>query len=202
MSLHKVEAKLVAVNELGCRLDDNLEQASKDLYRAEGAVTALKTAVASIENLLKLVDKELDENSNYDLQQMKDIKRYVDRARHLITNLANNAENNRVVQSGKVQGFEQAVVVAKRFKDEELSKVQLLQAAISQGAILRSDEGLVHTGEGPRPAGVRPASSIKERRRAEAEAAASSEKSEENTKAEQQEVKEEPTKPKGRRQKK
>lgn len=202
MSLQKVEAKLFAVNELGCRLDDNLEQANKDLYRAEGAVTALKSAVSVLENLMKTVDKDLTEGSNnYDLQQIKDIKKYVDRARQLVANLTNNAETSRLAQTGKVQGFEQAVAVAKKFKDEEMSKVQLLQAAISQGTILKTEQGLVQVDDGPRIPGIRPGSSIKERRRAE-EAAQAANNSSENQTVETQEVKEESPKPKGKRQKK
>lgn len=209
MNLQKVEAKLNAVNELGCRLDDNLDQATKDLYRAEGAVTALKSAVHALENLMKVVDKDLDQgNGEYDLQQMKDIKRYVDRARQQILNLASHAENNRMAQAGKVQGFEVAVAVAKKFKDEEMSRVHLLQAAISQGTILKTEEGFVQTDGGPRPTGVRPGASIKERRKAEEAASVTVAPSEEveAPKAEptesQEVVKEESPKPKGKRQKK
>jgi len=206
MSLLKVEAKIGAVNELGCRLDDSLEAATKDLYRAEGAVSALKQIVVSIENLLKNVDKDLSE-SDFDLQQIGAIKKYVDKIRQNAVYQCNNAESNRASQAGKVQGFQQAVQVAKKFKDEEMSKIQLLQAAINQGTIVKTEQGLVQTGEGPRPPGVRPGMSIKERRLAEASALQEpkkeTEKSEEIPKVEQQqELKEESPKPKNKRQKK
>lgn len=204
MSLLKVEAKIGAVNELGCRLDDSLEAATKDLYRAEGASAALKQIVVSIENILKSVDKDL-EGSDFDLQQVSAIKKYVDKVRQVAVTQSNNAESNRAAQTGKVQGFQQAVQVAKKFKDEEMSKIQLLQSAISQGTIVKTEQGLVQAAEGPRPPGVRPGMSIKERRLAEAAAAPSkeTEKSEENPKVEpKQEVKEEAPKPKNKRQKK
>lgn len=210
MNLQKVEAKLNAANELGCRLDDNLDQATKDLYKAEGAVAALKSAVLVLENLMKVVDKDLDQgNNDYSLQQMKDIKRYIDRARQQMINLTTTAENSRTAQAGKVQGFEQAVAIAKKFKDEEMSKVHLLQAAINQGAILKTEEGFVQAENGPRPIGIRPAASIKERRKAEEAAAAATsaevEKKDDKDTSDvetQKEIKEDSQKPKGKRQKK
>lgn len=163
MSLLKAEAKLSAVNELGCRLDDVLETANQDLYRAEGATSALRQAVSSIENLLKVLDKELDEKET-DLEVSKMIKGYVDRARINLMNLVTSSEGNRQSQIGKIQGFQHAVSIAKKFKDEELNKLQVLRNAIdvSSHSIDASKEETKETSEkSGRPAGTRPAPPIK-----------------------------------------
>jgi hypothetical protein len=166
MSLLKAEAKLSAVNELGCRLDDILENASKDLYRAEGAVSALKQAVSALENLLKILDKELSDRE-VDLESCKTIKTYFDRARQTISNLAASSESNRQSQVGKIQGFEQAVAVAKKFKDEELNKLQVIKNVLDRNSTQVAEEP---EEEAPaeekktRPVGTRPGPSIKMRR--------------------------------------
>lgn len=161
MSLLKSEAKLSAVNELGCRLDDVLEGSTQDLYRSEGAVSGLKQAVSSLEGLLKILDKELNDNE-VDLNACKIIKSYVDRARITVVNLATNAELNRQSQVGKIQGFQQAVAIAKKYKDEELNKLQMIKTAIDN----KLDNSESTSAEG-RQSGAPPGPSIKSRRLAE-----------------------------------
>lgn len=170
MNIGNSEAKIGAVHELGCRLDDNLENATKDLYRAEGAAAALKQAVSSLEGLAKIVAKDLDEaldTGSMNLEDAKKIRDYIDRGRLMIQGLSNNADTNKTIQSGKVQAFQQAINVTKKFKDEEMGKLKMLADAIAAGSIKRTEEGFVHTGEGARPAGIRPGMSVKERRLAE-----------------------------------
>jgi hypothetical protein len=167
-SLLKSEVKLSAVNELGCRLDDVLEESNKDLYRAEGAINALKQAVSTIENLMKVLDRELSDN-DIDLDSCKTIKSYVDRSRVLLVNLATAAENGRQAHVGKIQGFQQAVAIAKRYREEELNKLALMREAIERNvAELNSEESSEDTEDRQaRRPGTRPAPAIKARRRAE-----------------------------------
>lgn len=196
MSLLKSEAKLSAVNELGCRLDDVLEKATQDLYRAEGALAALKQASTSMENLLKILDKELNEKE-VDLESCSTIKSYVNRAYITVNNLVSAADNNRQAQAGKIQGFEQAVAVAKKFKDEELNKLQSMQRAIEEN-MKRETETDVEIRRTP---GTRPGPPIKMRRLAE-DAQASQENSEKVDRVDGEEDKEELTKTKPKKQKK
>lgn len=189
MNIGNSEAKIGAVHELGCRLDDNLDAATKDLYRAEGSVAALKQAVTALENLGKIIAKDLDTSldaGSMSIEEAKKIRDYVDRGRLTIQNLANNAESNRVTQAGKVSAFQHAVSVTKKYKDEEMGKLKLLADAIANGSVKKTNEGLVHTGEGPRLAGIHPGMSIKERRLAEAAASSSSKDVVETSSKEQQ----------------
>lgn len=207
MSLLKSEVKLSAVNELGCRLDDVLENATQDLYRSEGAVSALKQAVSSLENLLKILDKELNDKE-VDLESCATIKSYFNRSILTMSNLASSAETNRQTQIGKIQGFQQAVQVAKKFKDEELNKLHVLQAAIQANS--SEQEGVAQSSIEPssepqksvpsRPVGVRPGPSIKAQRLAE-QLRESQENSDNSTPVDGNEKKEELTKTKQKKKK-
>jgi len=173
MNLQKIEAKLGAVNEIGCRLDDNLEGAQRDFYRTEGASIALKQAITSYETLVLSLDKELNENENIDLDSVKLTKKYLEKGRALLVGLQSAAENNKIIQSGKVQGFELAVSVAKKYRDEEVMKIQKIKDSIESGEIEKIGESLVQKDElieekaTRRPTGVRPARTLKEIRRSE-----------------------------------
>lgn len=198
MNFLKSEVKLSAVNELGCRLDDVLETANKDLYRVEGTVTGLRQAVSSIENIMKVFDRELSDGE-VDLETSKTIKAYVDRARVVLMNLVTAAENNRQSHVGKIQGFQQAVAIAKKYKDEELNKLQAMKEAIERNANNESNQE-----ESDRPArqpGERPASPIKMRRLSE-ETSTTEEKSEITDQEEQKVNLEESSKTKTKKQKK
>jgi hypothetical protein len=158
MSIEKSEIKVVAAHEIGCRLDDALEASTKDLYRLEGAVTAFKQAAQAVEGLAKHIDKEMDEGK-FDLEQAKIIKRYVERAHQMMTNLGIQSDANRVAQTGKVSGMQQAVQLAKQFRDAEESKAQTLRVAYEK---LQSGED-----PGRRSMGLHPGMTIKEQRLAE-----------------------------------
>lgn len=168
MSLLKSEAKISAVNELGSRLDDALESATKDLYREEGAVAALRNAAVSIENLVKVVHKDLDEKET-DLEVSKMIKSYLERARNGIVTLANVAENNKQSQAGKLVAFQQAVSIAKKYRDEEVNRQNILRKAIERSIEENQNQDKDSPEENAtgRAMGTRPGPSIKLRRLSE-----------------------------------
>lgn len=166
MSLLKSEAKVSAVNELGSRLDDALENATKDLYKEEGAVGALRNAAVSIENLIKVVHKDLDEKET-DLEVSKMIKSYLERARNGIVSLANVAENNKQAQAGKLLAFQQAVAIAKKYRDEEINRQHLLKRAIERSIEENKDKEISEESTSGRMMGTRPGPSIKLRRLSE-----------------------------------
>lgn len=209
MSLLKSEAKLTAVNELGNRLDDVLESATKDLYREEGAVSALRNAAVSLENLVKVVHKDLDEKET-DLEVSKMIKSYLERARNNIVNLANVAENNKQAQAGKISAFQQAVSIAKKYRDEEINRQQILRRALERS--LEEENQIKESNESEsagRAVGSRPGPSIKLRRLSTSEDTSvqisgedQKEKTEEVQSEIQSEVVEQATKTKSKKQKK
>lgn len=167
MSLLKSEAKLSAVNEIGNRLDDALESATKDLYREEGAVSALRNAAVSVENFIKVVHKDLDEKET-DLETSKKIKSYLERVRNNIVGLANVAENNKQAQAGKLGAFQHAVSIAKKYRDEEINRQQILRRALERSIEEENQEKESKEPETPgRTTGTRPGPSIKLKRLSE-----------------------------------
>lgn len=164
MSLYKSEAKLHAINELGSRLDDALENATKGLYREEGAADALQQALGSFDQLLKVFDKEID-SKNLDIDTSKMLKDYFMRCRSFIMSLSNAAETNKKSYAGKISAFQQSVSIAKKFKDEELQKLQMMRDAIR--ANMENPEPEAESEEQGRRVGQRPQASIKMQRLAE-----------------------------------
>lgn len=169
MSLLKSEAKLYAINELGSRLDDALENATKNLYREEGAAEVLRQALTSFDQMLKVFDRELTEK-NVDVDSTRTLKEYFMRCRSFLVNLASSADTNRQAAAGKISAFQQSVNIARKFKDEEVSKLQVMRDAIAanMSAPENAEDGDAAAGEneGRRP-GQRPQSSIKIQRLAE-----------------------------------
>lgn len=167
MNLGKAEVKIDVANELGCRLDDMLEGAQKELYRVEGSIRAFQAMGQAIDGLMKIVDQEMDEGK-FDLDGAAHIKRFVKRAHQMTINLTLQSENNRFMQMGRIQGAEMSVQVTKKFKDDEISKVATLQKALEENRA-KSANGSheMVADDGPRPVATRPGASIKERRLAE-----------------------------------
>lgn len=129
MNLDKSDVKVGAANEIGCRLDDMLESQTKDLYRHEGMVTAFRAGALAVENLEKLIDAEMDEGK-VELETAVLLKRWVARARHVLTNLSQQADNNRIMQTGKISAMESAVAATKKFKEEEMARAATLRVAL------------------------------------------------------------------------
>lgn len=167
MNVNKAEIKIFTAHELGCRLDDLLESNTKDMYRLEGGVVALRQAVTALEGLLVVVDKEMDADK-FDLEQAKEIKRYVQRSIQAVTNMVLNTDNNRIAYGGRMQALGLAVEVAKKYQDEESKKIAALQEAVAQNRVVKDGDSHEMTdSDGGRPIAVRPGLSIKEQRLAE-----------------------------------
>lgn len=168
MSFEKAGLKIGTAQEIGCRLDDVLESTSKELWRLEGAVVYLKQAVAALESIGNLVDKEMDDGA-FDLETAKYIKKYLIRSQQVVTNLSIQAENNRWTTAGKVTAMETAVKVTKKFQEEEQAKLAALQAAVQRGDVVQQGNShVVAVAGGSRPLGVHPGTPLKESRQEEA----------------------------------
>jgi hypothetical protein len=134
MNLEKSELKIGTVNELGSRLEDALEGSNRDLYRCEGAVTALQAAVRASESIQSHLDKEI-EAQKIDLEVGNEIKRWLMRVTQVIANLEAQSVYNRHAQAGRVSAMTTAVDIAKKLKEEEIRKVEAYQVALSAQAL-------------------------------------------------------------------
>lgn len=160
MSVLKSELKQLVTHEVGVRVEDALEAAKRDLSVLEGRQGAFADGSRALEALLVSVDKDIEEEK-YDAGVGEHVKRYVLRCVHAMGNLATNAANLRIAQTGKVQGFAQTIALLQNMMDAEKAKAAAIVAAES----LPPPEYARERVEGTRPA------SIKELRLAEESAA-------------------------------
>lgn len=153
MNVLKAEMKQMVTHEVGVRVDDALEAARKELAALEGRQTAYLEGAKAVEALMKAVDADC-ESEKFGLEVGAEVKRYLSRASQVLQNLSMQANNMRIAQTGKVQGFEHTIRLLKNLIEQEKQKVE-------QARTKAEEEG-VDVEEVPRRM------SLKERRQAEA----------------------------------
>jgi hypothetical protein len=157
MNVEKALIKVSAVHDVGVRLDDALDIARADVLRTEGAAHALERASDAMAPLLKLVDKDLDEQKIADIATATAIKKWLERSATLLKDLRQQYQQGRVQAQGRAAGFEGAVAIAKKFVDDERKKIEGFQRAVEDGRA---------GGEGSQGSQGRPPPSIKAQRTA------------------------------------
>lgn len=157
MSVLKAELKMLVTHEVGVRVDDSLEVAKKDLAMLESRHVTFGDAAKAIETLLQHVDKDLAEEKLPE-EVAQHVKRYIVRGVSALQNLAQQAANQRIAQTGRVQGLEQTVAMLKNMVDAERAKAESLKTA---------ETAPEPTNPRDRVNGQRPAATIKELRLAE-----------------------------------
>ncbi len=128
MSVLKSELKQLVTHEVGVRVEDALEAAKKEQATLEGKQSGFLDGAKAVEALLTLVDKDLTEEK-VDLPTAEAIKRWLLRAFTALQNLSQQASNLKVIQMGKVQGFEHTVKLLQNMIEQEKQKAAQLVAA-------------------------------------------------------------------------
>lgn len=123
MNVLKAELKQMVTHEIGVRVDDALEAARKELAALEGRQTAFLDGAKTVESLLKAVDADC-ESEKYGLEVGAEIKRYLSRASQALQNLSVQTNNQRIAQTGKVQGFEHTIKLLQNLIEQEKAKVE------------------------------------------------------------------------------
>lgn len=85
MSVLKSEVKLLAIGDVGSRIEDRLETAKNDVHAAKGAAVMAGKIAEDIQALTKFVDEDLDKGV-FDLEVAKKLKQYVGRAAQIAEN--------------------------------------------------------------------------------------------------------------------
>lgn len=173
MSVLKAELKQLITGEIGVRVEDSLDAAKRELAVLEGRQAAFMDGSKAAEALMASVDRDVTEGK-YDLPTAEQVKRYVARCIHALQNLAAQAQNYRIAQTGKVQGLEQTVILLKGLMDAERAKAAALTAATAEAAPALPAEQPTAAPVGPsrgRPEGMAPPPTIKAQRLAEEAAA-------------------------------
>lgn len=153
MSVLKSEMKQAITHDIGVRVEDAMEVAKRELAVLEGRQAAFADGAKAVEALLGHVDKDV-EAGTYDLLVADHVKRYIQRGAQALINLAQQAANYRIAQTGVVRGFDTTVKLLKGIIEEEERKKQ---AALTAEADSKAQ----------RPVGEHPGLSVKERRLAE-----------------------------------
>jgi len=161
MSVLKSELKQLVITEVGVRVEDALEAAKADVRLLEGRQSAFTDGAKAAEALLTIVDQDLAADL-FDIPTAAHIKKYVGRCVFALQNLTQQAANQRIAQTGKVQGLQHTVDLLKNIIDAEKAKVEAITVSESSPPPETPKERV----EGTRPL------SLKEQRLAEEAAAA------------------------------
>lgn len=161
MSIEKSEFKKEVAHDIGCRLDDVLEEAQREIHRWEGAKTSLNGAKLAVEQLFAHVAQDV-KTSKLSPEGAEAAQTYVRRAAGILDNLRLKAEVHEQRAFGRVDGLKQAVTAAKKIYDVEEAKAEALLSHVAETA---------PPSPGPaeaRPVGARPVNKIAALKAAEA----------------------------------
>jgi hypothetical protein len=180
MSIEKSVIKIGTIQELGNQFDDFKEEALAEQHRNEGARSALKQAMKLFQPIFDKVEAEAKEGAFDEVEGAiaicEVVKRSLKRVLGALDGLATQANVNRLVQEGKVAGYERVIKVSKKALDTEIAK----KTAQENG---ENESNLTPLGEEPtdprikgraggqtvseRSAGIRPGLSIAAQRKSE-----------------------------------
>lgn len=141
MNIDKAQIKAGAVHEVGVRLDDALESARAEVHRADGASAVLDRAAEACLQVMKFVDRDLDEGRIADLETAALVKKWVEKCVSTVRDHRAQAMVAKAQAQGKVAAMETAVAIAKKFVDDERRKIENFQAAVASGALTAEDVG-------------------------------------------------------------
>ena len=163
MTIAKAEIKIGTINDLGNKLDDELEVAVQVVERAAGSAAALKQAKSKLAGLYAHIDQDIDEGKipEEPLAVAKYAKSYVQKAIGVLDNMAITADVAKIRAEGKLEGLRVALGVAKKDMDAEKAKLAGLLTALEEGGSVVLEDG----GDIPeRAIGVHPGDPLASRR--------------------------------------
>jgi len=118
----KSEIKAAAAQEIGIRIDDLLDEATRELYQAGGAQTAFVESAKAVAKLFEHVNKDLDLEL-YPLDVGAKIKLYITRAVTLLENLGHQSNNLQIAAHGRKQALSKVITTIKTYQDSEKNKI-------------------------------------------------------------------------------
>jgi len=180
MSIEKSVIKIGAIQELGNQFDDFKEEALAEKHRNEGAQAALKQAMKLFQPIFEKVEAEAKEGAFDEVEGAIEIcevvKRSLKRVLGALDGLATQANVNRLVQEGKVAGYDKVLKVSKKALDAEIAKKKAQENGENESNLTPLGEEQTDSrikgrpGEQPgdgRSVGIRPGLSIAAQRKSE-----------------------------------
>lgn len=154
------EIKMLMAQDIGCKMDDMLEGAKKEVATYDGSKQALGYAHSKVSEHLKYIDKDVEEGK-LDLEQAALVKKYFMQALGILQNLCTAADVQRITAQGKVAAFEASVKTMKTAHDIEKARLEASKAPVPEGA-----EDMLAAARS-RPDGVHPGDPLAARRNGE-----------------------------------
>lgn len=120
--------------EIGSKLEDGLERARGEVFKAEGQRAGALLCFNAINHLLNVVNKDRDEGK-LDDEQAVFLKPWLERAAHACDGVAKQAENALFTAQGQVKYADAAVIMVRKVRDGHAAKLQpkLEEAAPTEG---------------------------------------------------------------------
>jgi len=170
-----IETRVNTLNNVGLKLDDFLEFATREKTGLEASKVVLQTLVKQIEAQCSFVDKDLQEKK-IDLVQCSAAKKAIARCMLVVQNMQSSIENQIVQAAGKINALAMSVKYVKDVFDKENEKLQAQKRADAEHEELvkklagDSSSETIRDALMGRPDGVRPVDPLKARREEAAEA--------------------------------
>jgi len=125
MSVEKGELRSQAIHEVGCKLDDVLDVAKRDVARLDGAGEALSLAVSRLSVVYQEIERETVPDGTLSLEEASLAKKYVTRCVEFLKKATEDAIRGKFRAEGKVLGLDQSVLVTKSLFDLEAAKANV-----------------------------------------------------------------------------
>ena len=176
MSTDKTQMRREILHDVGCDAEDLAESCRRQSHEFRGAKAALRRSAQSLKTVAARVDKDLDGGTlaiygDGAQNVAKYAKLQVQRCMDSIENAALHAENCETSANGGIMASEKMIARLKKKLDATEAKLKSIEDAIAAGDVIPMGGELVARDglkNRDRPAGVRPAPSVAEQRKAEA----------------------------------
>lgn len=173
MGIDKAEISKSTLTRVGAHVEAQLEEAEKLVSECKGAAVALREQGKNLLAIVAAADKALDDKKSPDhipdLETLKLVKVWVNKAVTAVNNAAMSRKNHGLVAQGAVEQLKRTHDYLQKQVDVENARIaSALQAkellkqvvdntgSLPDGVMLDSDGDPVWVGEGNPPQGIRP----------------------------------------------
>jgi hypothetical protein len=197
VNLEKTKLKILTTKSIGQELEKSRDKAEKNIYRHQGAATALKKVEKLINTSSQEVRNELvaaaeAEELPFDAEDPMEVGKYVVGKLMAVSGKVHRLVDEACASSTRAEGIklglEESIKRVFKTYDEETTKLENIMKMIEEGKIAQDGDDLVVVRDpddpnAPRPPGVHPGPPMKARRQEEESEAAEAEASEEDASA-------------------
>lgn len=169
----KLEFKKDVLLSVGVKIEEALERAEQQAHEANGGKMALRSQAKNLITILASTELEV-EKSIPDLETLKIVKSWMSKMVIATENAANHLENVELQTRGEIAAHKKTHDALKKMVGDTDDRLGEIRKAIAAGVAVEMEDGslqVVPGGNGRRPVGMHPGSTIKEQRLAEESAA-------------------------------